>query len=373
MRPAVLAAALVLLALGSVEGLAWTSSGFDLEHCVWYATDIVVLDGEGKILEVWDGGQKSGDRLSWDDVHVRPEQTDLFAGKRRWPPSSGMKPGPPEPVSVKAERVILFLKRAVEDGKAKWKPVRHGNFFGNCSAVWVQAGKLYTWQGRYMTSPQLAVRTVRLADGKTGPQTFESLKEAAAALIEKRRALRRAAGVRGARARANALAAFVTERPHQARCEALALMAACGRPALTAFRSLVFDPKLLGRQGEIMTALRRACGSGARPLLREVIRDEQTYWSSAITDLRPDWGLTCGVKPHNGHWGRLAQAAWHLKELGLNEEDRKLLTEVRRLLSRLPAKDVDSARAGKEPWLTKTLDEVLEPETRARGQEEEGG
>src|SRR5262245_10579801 len=69
---------------------AWAASpfGFNLDRCCENATDIVMTDAEGRVLETWRGEFKPGEvlrlgamrltpanALPWEDVRLHPDRT----------------------------------------------------------------------------------------------------------------------------------------------------------------------------------------------------------------------------------------------------------------------------------------------------------
>jgi len=137
---------LSVMLLGSPHAQAETLPSFDLEHCAWHATDIVVasegdtIDGELSALTVLSGGLKIGDSVSVPELgQFRLKESRTVRSFRN---TSDDKE---HPLVLTGERMMVFLKRG--EGKTgsgpNWGPA--SPFFAgmDVSVVWIANGHVY--------------------------------------------------------------------------------------------------------------------------------------------------------------------------------------------------------------------------------------
>jgi hypothetical protein len=181
---------------------------FNLQRCNLGATDIVVTDPDGRVLECWRGELKPGDvvrlgparltptnTLSWDHLRLRPDRTlsvmyhpgmGEMVGRRAYvgPPDPFrviVWPDVPEIVETEL-RLVLFLRKDGTTGAgAVWMPAdsvptpQLGYYFGgernrpprinlphkadidfSASVAWVEAGRVLALQDRPLVTTRFS-------------------------------------------------------------------------------------------------------------------------------------------------------------------------------------------------------------------------
>jgi hypothetical protein len=147
MRKPVYAMAVVLVALTAPSVSATPPDEFDLEYCGRNATDIVLTDLDGCVLECWRGELKPGavvrlgwerltpvNALPWEHLRLRPEPADNawyrprpVVRRRGWePPQLDKWPFPTDWDAATERSFVLFLrKEGTEGGGAIWMPAAY--------------------------------------------------------------------------------------------------------------------------------------------------------------------------------------------------------------------------------------------------------
>lgn len=350
-------AALCIVAVTSTSLFAWTSSGFSVTYAIWRATDIIVVDAHGTVLNVWTGSIVKGSKFSLEELGISHEQR-YTPDPPLWLPRSVKRPvSPARPLVVTAQRMVLFLRRSTSREKARsgseWQPANPIGQHIRYSVVWIDGEELYAWQGRQNRKSGLSPLQDRTVPYRPQPLALAAFKRTAIKLLRTRQSLRSTAQTPDRAERARKLIPFVTLDGRFCRREAWARLAECGKDALPAFRALLSEPSLFHRADEVMRVMVEGCtvievcgplviegcGKDSKPVLVEVLRDEIDYWERTGPTLRREWGKAgTGMTPENGHYRRLGYALIYLRDMPLSADEKQIVATLRRTLAKLPSK-----------------------------------
>lgn len=328
-----------MLVCGTRPALGVTSSGFRPSTAAWRSTDIMVIDVNGSVEEVWRGTVKVGDRIDIKQLGVSSRvlyypSSDYEEGDSRYI-AKGVQGSE---ATVEASHMILFLHRS-EDGEWKGTTGNTGDD-ARYAVVWRVDGTLWCWNSRYMYPSQFGPLPIYT---NFKANTFDELKDYVASFSSKRTALEKANEIPDEKTRAENLSLFVSEDCLPALRDALDYLSTCGVAALPVFRELLFDENIIHRHDEIMRPLMKACGKDAKDLLTDVIKDEVAYWQKKGGLLKDEWGRGTSVSLENGHYRRLWYALYYLTEADvLSLEDVPLLQTASETMAALPEKEVFS-------------------------------
>src|SRR5215213_2001906 len=142
---------ILLLFLAALPARAGIRPSFNLSHCSWFATHVVVvtegemIDGRLLVLESWKGDLAPGDAVSVPELATFNPEPSRLAKRPLW-----VEDAEP-PRHVTGDRMVLFLKerpRAQAEGDEAargrvWEPASSGGV--NVSALWVEGDKTYAF------------------------------------------------------------------------------------------------------------------------------------------------------------------------------------------------------------------------------------
>lgn len=240
---------------------------FMLQYCNAQATDVLVVNKTGEVLETWRGDCRVGTRLPINEFKLKFEHAI---------PGGGLNPMPAGRVT--GNRLILFLN----SGGARypggmvvkgWSPADNSKF--DVSTIWVEDGKAYAIQD-HITRGNLAMTPVWFHP------TEAAVKEAVEKLnAEMRIRLEAARGIAKTDARALELVEIVIDAPGVAPV-AFANLIKCGTDALPALRSIL-SPKRPDAPAGFYRPVK--ADSVGEPVLNAVYRTMAALGEPACTDL----------------------------------------------------------------------------------------
>src|SRR5262249_36922019 len=137
---------------------------FHEESSARAATHIVVVDGEGRILESWKGDLRQMGRLPVDKLHIPPPQaiSYLFHEKKA-----------KDPERVSGTRMVLYL---IREGSG-WRPASLGEGM-DIAVVWLENGRGYAFQQIKNPGPLLLAPLERTEQDLKGTSTLPPQREA---------------------------------------------------------------------------------------------------------------------------------------------------------------------------------------------------
>lgn len=299
--------ALALLASALVSAALRPS--FFLEHCVWHATDIVVVRpvdtlNRFQVVETIKGGLASGDVLN-----VPGLASTKGAGRTLEELAYGDRTGPldfehvfvdPPPVQTDDRLILFFRKTSAPDGSIEWRPASPWNHLLT-SALWLQRGSVYA----YEVFPGI---------GNTHLdryfQTEEQVRSAMARVLGLRASLDDATANPDPVERSRRLLALLHSGDDLAgaiaRGDALTQLAAGGPAETAALIQLLGDESLVAQHSNILAAL------AGKPIpddrLAALLRDEASYWASACGTLKPDWAHEARGEDNQARWSHYDRA-----------------------------------------------------------------
>src|SRR5688500_3172085 len=137
--------AAVFLLLGTCEpATAESQPEFSLRFSAWEASDVVVIDLQRRVLEVWKGDLRAGAELPIESWHLM-EGADISYD--RWGNAADETPKG-QPDRVTGRRRVVFLIRDPSKSAADpnaWKAASIGNHVDTC-AVWVEGKSAFAVQ-----------------------------------------------------------------------------------------------------------------------------------------------------------------------------------------------------------------------------------
>lgn len=357
------------LLLAGTGAQAWSSFGFAGSYSYWNATDIVVVDAEGRIAEVWAGDERPGAVIPLEALGIsahqicHPEPDGLYLVDGNVTNFAADLASDVKPREIQADRMILFLKKSPAAGvtNGQWEVVypSYGVSGAKYSPVWVAQNVLYNWQGRYMHDPYL---TTLKHDDQKNPVTLAELHYEVLETLRIRTQLRQTVQIADPAARAQALVAFVN--PERGECleEALKHLADCGAAALPVFRQVLDDPGPMHRySGQILPSLMKAGGEKAKPVLLGIISADVKYWAEAGGRLKPGWGL--GINPDSERLDRLAVVIEHLEPMKLTPDEIKLVAKLWEVIRPLPTENLPASQATMQDYVRQTLSRIVQRRT----------
>jgi hypothetical protein len=312
---------------------------FELDWCAWHATHIVVVDAKGTVLESWQGDLKAGQKLSLDQLGVPPSEPIVYPFRPRQAT---------EPERVTGARIVLFL---IRDGD-KWKPAAsYGGM--KLSTVWIERDQAHAFmQAKSRDSCELipmACTEAQLKQKIADIETLHGRLRATAQHVDPTK-------------RAEETLRFVESEFWYCRYEAFDILAAQGKGVLPVLRKVLQDDKRLRLHADILSAMGKAGGVDARDDLLNIVAMELRYWKK----IGPTLGEWWGQEPMTTHYGRLSAALRQLRVIGVTEEQRKQIEELRDYWSSVPSLDAIGKGTGSagqvgRSQIAEEADGVLKP------------
>ncbi len=296
---------LLLMATQVEGGLA---PFFSKEHSAWHATDIVVGNGKGVVVETWKGSLLPGADVSnvTKSLPRKPTVSDNFRGQK--------KDGP---LILSGNRVLLFLIRQTEStGKPKWKPANRSGGL-KVSVAWIESSKIYAYGQIIIPGPSVLVPfgTVKL------------FKKQVQTILRAQREVRNAAKTKSPRDRAKQMVVFFDSEVENCRLEAFQVIGKCGNAAMPVLRGLLSQPKRLSMHNSVVAAMVSAVGENAKLDLLKLVQVELAYWKMVA----PGFERLRGHGPMDGHYSRLHEALYQLTKLNVSKNERPPLISLRKL------------------------------------------
>ena len=318
------------------------------DDCAWNASDIVVVaqkeksNGMVTVLETWHGQLAKGDRIHVAGLPQTPmtsstlmeDMSDQMLGKE---PSTKAK-------VVGGERIVLFLK-PVEvkpdtevtstsgikrfQGASSWTTDRD-----RVSAVWFEQGQAYAFMQFMNPGPS----ELYLYGGSE-----EDLKKFVLPILAVRDSLEKAKSLEQPSDRVAALLPLTKETCWQAKREALAAMAKCGKTALPALMEMVGNEAYF--PGHVLDAVAEASGTDAGKEITAILEKELVFWKTEGPKLTVGWWNSAGKlmiieervrrDKHQDRYCILRHGLWVLEKQPY-PPSRELVTEIRDFWTSLP-------------------------------------
>ncbi len=274
--------ALSIMLLASAQARAGERPSFNLEHCAWHATDIVLasegeaIDGRLIVLKVLAGGLNIGDSITVQELgEFNLEESRTV---RPFLHTSNDKESP---LVLSGEKLVVFLRRG-RDTSAKvpaWSPAsRFGGM--KVSAVWIADGHVYGFTQVKNPGPSI------LTDQS---YSEDELEQRILSINKTRNDLRACAELPEAQRRAKVAARFVDSPLYYARKEAFRLLAECGDDALPHLRRILRDQHKLDLHDKAVKALGIAGGESVVPELIAMLEKELSFWRKTAPELKRGW------------------------------------------------------------------------------------
>jgi hypothetical protein len=331
-RPWILVFPVLLLA--AMPAQARDEPSFSSRYSSWHATDIVVVNAKGVVVEVWKGDLKPGDALPIADLAI-PQKPAVAYG-----PGVEKKAGQPDNVS--GDRMVLFLiGQKTPAGAMQWKPA---SLFGGMqvSVVWIEKTQAYA----FVQLQNPGASEVRPLDptpedleaalaGKKElhlGRTEADLKAEVRSIVDAQESMRKAAKTADAGERAKLMVPLLDSTVYGCAAEAFKTLAECKDAALPVLRDLLSQDERLAMHREILKTMAAAGGNKVLPDLLKVVEEELAYWKKEGPGHQHPWSSETMVN----HYGRLSESLRLLSEMGVPKDKRAAIIELRDFWQSLP-------------------------------------
>ena len=322
----------LLLLAAAPAARAGIRPSFSLEYCSWNATHVLVategekIDGDLTVLESWKGDLAPGEAVHVPGLAAFREKSSRLVNK----PFGDGTAAPP--LYVTGDRMVLFLRQRPKAGAAgvrAWEPASRDGI--NVSVLWVEGGKAYAF-----------VQVINPGDSiliDYGPEG--KIRDAFSEIDAEHASLERAAAVKNASARAEALEPFTAHELFLAREAAFEALRRCGRAALPVLLRVLHDQTRLKTHGEVIEALAEIGGQEVGEELTAVVGEELDFWKATAPGLRPGWWNEMNrpeTETLRERYSKLYQALNGLQKLRY-AGSREVVTELRDFWRSLPQLD----------------------------------
>ncbi len=276
------AIALSIMLLASAQVEAGERPSFNLEHCTWHATDIVLasegetIDGRLSVLKVLAGRLNTGDSITVPELgEFSPEESRTVRPFLHTP--NDKEP----PLVLSGEKLVVFLKRG-GDKSAKipaWSPAsRFGGM--KVSTVWIADGHVYGFKQVKNPGPSI-LTDLNYSEDK--------LEQRVLSINKTRKDLRACAKLTEAQRRAKVAVKFVDSPHYYARKEAFRLLAECGDDALPHLWKILRDQHKVDLHEKAVKALGIAGGESVVPEFIAMLEKELSFWRKTAPELKRGW------------------------------------------------------------------------------------
>jgi hypothetical protein len=280
-------ALITLILLSAAPAHAGIRPSFSLDNCSWFATHVVVaaegerVDGRLTVLESWKGDLRPGEVINVPELAAFRAKSSRLIRKGFWDESST----PPEYVT--GARMVLFLKEKPkaegEDADSarvrSWEPAgRRGGM--NVSVLWVEGDQTHGFVQVMNPGDSILIRL-----GKSEGETRDRFSE----VVALHDSLNRAATIRDASARAEALEQFTASELYLAREAAFEGLRGCGRAAPPVLRRMLHDRSRLKVHGQVIKVMAEIGGEGVGEELTAVVGEELDFWRATAPGLGEGW------------------------------------------------------------------------------------
>lgn len=272
---------------------------FTLDYEAWEATDVVVMDQTGVVLETWKGTLKVKDRLPVDEFKIT-SSAEVHYGLFREasdPPKDRVK-------QVTGERRVLFLKGDAE--RKTWKPASmYGKW--DTATIWIEKGEGFAWQQWVNPGPSL-MRPLASEDAIR--QVVERVAEAQAAIIA-------AMDDPDLTSRAKSVFRYVNDKNYRARNVTANELKKCGPAAWPLIQAQLQDESRLSIHSNLIHIAGSAAFDDALPVLETIVREETKYWNGLPSKHLQGAEYT---PPMHHHYYRLSASLCLMKRAGYSDE-----------------------------------------------------
>jgi hypothetical protein len=310
------------------------------EESSWRATDIVLvteekqIDGNFRILEVWKGQLRVGQRITVRELaEFKTSEARLI---ENWPEGKTSE-------YVTGEKMILFLRDA---NKVSGDPDRHPGQI-------IQPPKTNShWKSANPMGQELKYSTVWIENGKVygfvqlmnpGPSvlhglgiTEADLKEEVSRVSRTEECLDAALAITDPDTRAQCLEPFARDVIFLARDRSFAALTECGEAALPVLRRMLNEEPTTELHGQVIEAFASAGRKAAGPELTAWLERELEFWKQTAPGLHVGWWNGAGfgsvqydaikaVEPFRSRWSVLLHAVYALGSIRYDGAERVLI------------------------------------------------
>lgn len=327
----------------------WESStaeilpSFHLSYSAWEATDVVVVNRQGHVLEVWKGELKPKTELPFAADRFKASldvDYDLFFVAEKERPKNRIE-------RVSGDRLALFLIRDSEhkvNEKLGWKAASIGNDLDTC-AVWLEKGSSFAVQ-QWMNPGSSLMRPT---------QGEDSIKKEVIRITEFQIALKSAVADPEPASRAKRLVPFLQEKNRRGLSEALTHLGKCGKSGWVEALPLLQDEQQLPLHSSLVHLAEVTAPAEATPTIEAIIIKEMKYWDGLTPDEKSVGSFN---PPMHFHYSKLSACLFVLKRIGYKDKS-KIVAQLRDSWDRSPVlRRLGSGGSGRSPIL-EYADEIL--------------
>jgi len=293
-RVALAVTLLILLCHASVA-IAEILPDFTLDYEAWEATDVVVVDQTGVVLEVWKGTLKVKERLPVEEFKIT-STAEVHYGLFREesdPPNDRVK-------QVTGKRRVLFLKTAAQ--VKSWKPASmHGTW--DTATIWVERGEGFAWQQWMNPGPSLMRPLAR----------EEALRKEIARVAEAQAAINAATSDSDLASWAKSLFTYIDDKNYRVRNVTADALKKCGPAVWPLIHSQLNDEAKLSIHSNLIHIAGSAAFEDALPVLEAIVREETKYWNGLSPHQLQGAEYT---PPMHHHYYRLSACLFVMKRAG---------------------------------------------------------
>lgn len=285
---------LILLAVYLRPVSAAIRPSFSLDYCAWHATHVVLVevtpqDGVFVVVESWKGELQSGEHINVPELRPVPgaaaisqyPRTDFFA-----PDATGISEQIPRQST--GSRMVVFLTNqeasqtsaptTTKSGQ-KWLP---SDFLDEmkASAVWIDAGQLYSFQQVMNPGPSILVML---------DISLQKMNEPVAEINRIQKELAAVASIGNGGARAESLKPHVSSDVYEVQQFALNELGECGPSGLKTIRGMLEDSASADERTELIKAFVAAGGDAVGGELNDRLQRELAFWQATAPSLSQGW------------------------------------------------------------------------------------
>ena len=282
-----------LLLVISISASAALQPSFYAEASSWLATDIVVvteekqIDGVFKILEIWKGDLRVGQRITVAELakfkarEARQIHTEAIEGVTG--------------EYATGDRMILFLRdakkvRADADddlwvigeppSDSRWQSATSWGHDVKYSTVWIENGKVYCFIHFWNSGDSVL---------SSSAMTEAELKETVSRVLDTQQCFDTALAISDPDTRSYCLEPFARDPFYLTSDEAFAALADCGEAALPVLRRMLEDESIPELHGTVIEAFAKAGRKAAGPELTAWLERELAFWKQIGPTLQIGW------------------------------------------------------------------------------------
>lgn len=279
---------LVCFALFTHPLFGATGEGFSFHREAWKATDVVLVEiaepsGTFEVVETWKGNANIGERIFLPELIPAASAKPLSAYPvtNPWESFDSESIRQQIPKQPKGSRLVFFLKR--ESGakdRVQWKATHEAGLM-KWSAVWIEEGRLFTFQPISDAGPSLLYNW--------SPKTSEAdLKEQVEHVAQVQQQFQQVLETTQAAQRAQTLVPFLKSDVVMAHTSALDELEKTGKPAIPTVEAMLDDPSY-GSGTSLIYVLVRVGGESVAPFLNAHFEREVAFWESNANSIPRNW------------------------------------------------------------------------------------